>query len=136
MRVALIAALAGTLVAAAACCDRALAASFDCERRGLSLAELAICRDAQLSRTDDQMANRLAGFARRISLGQYLGLRYWHARWAETRMACGDDRLCLVASYRAQARVLDRLQQCLDSSTQRRACLRATLSGEREARQR
>src|SRR5438128_900794 len=86
------------------------AASFDCNGRSLSQAQVAICQDAQLSRTDEQTARRLASLARRLAYGQYLGLRYWHSGWKEHRDGCQADRPCLMASYRAQSRFLDRLQ--------------------------
>ena len=103
-----------------------MAASFDCGARFLSPAQIAICRDAQLSRTDEQTARRVVSLSRRLAFGQYLGLRHWHSGWAEHRDGCRADRGCLMASYRAQARFLDRLQQCLDNGLQRRACLRNT----------
>jgi uncharacterized protein len=113
--------------------EPSLAASFDCGARFLSPARIAICRDAQLSRTDEQVARRMSSLARRLAFGQYLGLRHWHSGWAEQRDGCQLDRPCLVATYRAQARFLDRLQQCLDNGLQRRACLRNTLNVDREA---
>jgi len=114
----------------------ALAASFDCNSRWLSRTEIAICDDAQLSRMDDQLARRLGSFARRLSFGQYLGLRHWHAASARQRNLCGTDRTCIAASYRAQARFLDRLQNCVDGGFSRRACLRDLLTGERETMRR
>lgn len=112
------------------------AASFDCSSRRLGETEIAICQDGQLSRAEDQISGRLAGFSRRLSFGQYLGVRHWHAGWAQERSRCGAERGCLAASYRAQIRFLDRLQQCLDTSSQRRVCLRNTLNVEREAQRR
>jgi len=111
------------------------AASFDCKMRGLSRTQIAICEDAQLSRIDEQLARRLNGVARRLAFGQYLGVRVWYGAWRQDREQCGIDRACLAASYRAQASFIDRLQQCLESSLQRRTCLRTTLTG-REALQR
>jgi len=111
----------------------ASAASFDCEARGLSRTEITICDDAQLSRIDEQMSRRVAGFARRLNYGQYLGLRHWQAMTARQRDVCGTDRSCIATHYRAQARFLERLQQCLDTSLARRGCLRNTLNHEREA---
>ena len=108
------------------------AASFDCAARFLSQAQIAICQDAQLSRADEQMARRVASLSRRLAFGQYLGLRHWHHGWTEHRDGCRADRGCLTASYRAQGRFLDRLQQCLDNGLQRRACLRNTLNIDRE----
>jgi uncharacterized protein len=113
----------------------AMAASFDCNSRWLSQTEKAICDDKQLSRIDDQLARRLSGFARRLNFGQYLGLRHWHAASARRRDLCRADRACILASYRAQARFLDRLQRCVEASAWRRACLRDLL-GERETRRR
>jgi uncharacterized protein len=113
----------------------ASAASFDCRARRLELAEKAVCSDAQLSRVDEQLARRLSGFARRVTFGQYLGLRFWNARWKEARTGCEDDRPCLAATYRAQSRLLDGLDLCLETSVRRRTCLQATL-GEREAKRR
>ena len=109
------------------------AASFNCRARGLTPTEAAICQDSQLSRTDEQLARKLNGFTRRLTFGQYLGLRVWHGDWRQQRNRCGSDRPCLVVSYRAQGRFLDRLQQCLDTSLQRRQCLRNALNIEREA---
>jgi uncharacterized protein len=114
----------------------ALAASFNCNAPSLSPAQLAICRDAKLSRSDAQTERRLIGLARRMGLGQYLGMRHWHHGWAQQRDDCQTDRTCLTASYRTQGRFLDRLQQCLDSGAQRRACLRNTLNIDQAAKRR
>ncbi len=65
-----------------------------------------------------------------------MGLRHWHALWGEERARCSVDRTCLSVSYRTQLRFLDRLQQCLDTSQQRRTCFRSTISVDREALQR
>src|SRR5215470_7251180 len=110
------------------------AVALDCAARWLDETEIAICRDSQLSRSEEQTTRRISGFARRISFGQYLSLRHWHALWSEERSRCSLERTCMAASYRVQARFLDRLQQCLDVSPQRRACFRGTLNVEREAR--
>ena len=45
----------------------------------------AICQDANLSRTEEQVVRRVGGLSRRLSYGQYLGLRHWHALWGEER---------------------------------------------------
>jgi uncharacterized protein len=111
------------------------AASFDCRARRLGPAERTICADAQLSRVDEQLARRLSGYARRVTFGQYLGLRLWNARWKEARTGCQDDRPCLVTTFRAQSRLLDGLDLCLETSVRRRTCLQTTL-GDREATQR
>ena len=111
------------------------AASLDCRAPRLEQAEKAICGDGQLSRIDEQLARRVAGFTRRVTFGQYLGLRFWHFRWREARNICQDDRPCLAATYRVQSRLLDGLDLCLDNSARRRACLQSTL-GEREAQRR
>lgn len=109
------------------------AASYNCSARNLSVAAAAICRDVQLSRADLQTARRVDGFTRRLTIGQYLGLRYWQSTWREQRDRCGSDRACLAGSYRRLNSFLDRLQQCLDAGFQRRQCLRNTLNIEREA---
>ena len=115
----------------------AMAASFDCRSRWLSSTEITICDDVQLSRMDDRLARRLGAFARRLSFGQYLGLRHWHASSARQRNQCRTDRACIVTSYRAQERFLDRLQNCVEASVARRACLRDLIGvGERETMRR
>jgi uncharacterized protein len=115
----------------------AMAASFDCSSRWLSRTETAICDDVQLSRMDDRLARRLAAFARRLDFGQYLGLRHWHAASARQRNQCRTDRACIIASYRAQERFLDQLQNCVDISLSRRSCLRElTGRGDRETMRR
>jgi uncharacterized protein len=114
----------------------ALAASFNCNLPSLSAAQVTICQDAQLARSDTQTERRLIGLGRRMGFGQYLGLRHWQQGWAQRRDDCQTDRTCLLASYRAQGRFLDRLQQCLDNGLQRRACLRNTLNIEIEATRR
>jgi uncharacterized protein len=113
-----------------------LGASFDCNASPLTRAQTAICLDAQLSRADTQTERRVVVLGRRMGYGQYLGMLHWHHGWVEYRDGCQSDRACLVASYRAQARFLDRLQHCLDGGQQRRGCLRNTLNIEREAAQR
>lgn len=114
-----------------------MAASFDCRSRWLSRTQITICDDVQLSRMDDRLARRLGGLARRLSLGQYLGLRHWHAGSARQRNQCRSDRACIVTSYRIQERFLDRLQSCLEFSMARRTCLRELVSGgERETMRR
>jgi uncharacterized protein len=107
----------------------AMAASFDCRSRWLSRAQATICDDVQLSRMDDRLARRLAGLGRRLNFGQYLGLRHWHATAARLRDNCRTDRACIVTSYRAQERFLDRFQYCLDASLSRRGCLRGLVAG-------
>jgi uncharacterized protein len=111
----------------------AVAGSIDCSARGLSRAEGAVCADPQLSRTDEQLARRADGVARRMNYGQYLGLRHWQAASASQRDLCGADRVCITAQYRAEKRLLDRLQECLETRFVRRSCLRNAISGDREA---
>ncbi len=111
------------------------AASFNCRSSRLERAEKAICADARLSRSDERLDRRLLAFTRRLTFGQYLGLRYWHERWRDVRIACNEARPCLAATYRAQNRLLDRFDLCLDTSARRRTCLQATL-GALEARRR
>ena len=111
----------------------ASAASFDCNARGLSRAEVLICTDPQLSRMDEQTARRVDGFTRRMNYGQYLGVRHWQTTLARQRNQCDADRACIAAHYRAQARFLDRLQSCLENRFARRACLRESLTGDQEA---
>jgi uncharacterized protein len=113
-----------------------VAASLNCNAATLSRAQMAICLDSQLSRADAQTERRVAALGRRMGFGQYLGMLHWHRGWIAYRDGCQSDRACLTASYRAQSRFLDRLQQCLDNGQQRRACLRNTLNVEREAAQR
>jgi uncharacterized protein len=112
------------------------AAGLDCSHRRLGDAEATVCQDAQLARAGQQLDTRIKGMARRLSFGQYLGLRYWNSGWAEERDRCGANRPCLAATFKAQLRFLDRLQQCLESSSPRRACLRNTLNLERQAQKR
>jgi uncharacterized protein len=111
----------------------AQAASIDCRARDLTGTEVAICEDQQLSRLDVQIARKADTAARRMNFGQYLGLRFWQARLAEQRNQCEGDRGCITSHFRVQARLLDRLQQCLDTRIARRACLRDTISVDREA---
>jgi uncharacterized protein len=114
----------------------AVAASFDCNSRWLSRTEVTICQDSALSRLDDQVATRFDAIALKGGFGQYLGLRYWKASWTKQRDVCGSDRNCITGHYRAQARFLDRLQQCLDVRVMRKSCLRDSLGGDRETQQR
>lgn len=108
----------------------AFGASFDCDARGLSRTEVAICADPLLSRTDEQVARKADTIARRMNYGQYLGLRFWQNEAARQRDQCGPDRTCINAHYRAQRRLLDRVQECLDTRFTRRACLRDSLAGD------
>ena len=108
------------------------AVALDCTARWLGDTDIAICRDPQLSRSEEQITRRIGAFARRVTFGQYLSLRHWHALWSEERAHCSLERACIATSYRLQARLLDRLQQCLDASQQRRPCFRSTLKAERE----
>jgi uncharacterized protein len=108
----------------------AMAASFDCRSGWLSRTQITICDDVQLSRMDDRLARRLASLAKRLNFGQYLGVRHWHATSARLRDRCRTDRVCIVASYRAQERFLDRLQNCVEASLSRRTCLRELVGGE------
>jgi uncharacterized protein len=112
------------------------ARAVDCGSRWLGETQLAICKDAALSRNDEYVVRRVSSLSRRLSYGQYLGLRYWHALWGEERGRCNLDRGCLTATYRVQQRFLDRLQQCLDTSQLRRTCFRSTLNVDREAQRR
>lgn len=114
----------------------AYAASFDCAGRRLTRTKIAICQDRQLSRADEQLARRLTSVARRATLGQYLVLRVWNDGWLQQRDSCGAERNCITTTYRAQARVLDQLQLCLEGSLSRRTCLRTAIEGDREAQRR
>jgi uncharacterized protein len=115
----------------------ALGASLDCKARLLSPTETAICDDPQLSRMEEQMARRLNGLSARLNFGQYLGLRHWQAAWTtQRRNECDTDRDCIAASFRAQARFLDRFQRCIGASITRRGCLRDMLAGEQESMRR
>ncbi len=109
------------------------AASFDCNAQWLlNRAKAAICDDPALSRQDERAARRFDTLALKTNYGQYLGLRHWQHAWTRRRDACGSDRACIKAHYRAQTRFLDRVQDCLNTRLTRRACLRGTLTGERE----
>ena len=123
----------GLLAALIWAAPAAVGGSIDCNARGLSRAEGAVCSDPQLSRTDEQLARRADGVARRMNYGQYLGLRHWQAASASQRDLCGADRVCIAAQYRAEKRLLDRVQECLETRFVRRSCLRNALSGDREA---
>jgi uncharacterized protein len=128
-----LAAFAALGVAAMWTSPGAHSASFDCNARGLVRAQVVICTDPQLSRTDSLIARRADALARRMNYGQYLGLRHWQATAAQERNLCDIDRACITAHNRAQARLLDRLQQCLESRFSRRTCLRESLAPDREA---
>ena len=108
------------------------AASVNCRQRQLSTTDLAVCKDGQLLRTDEQTARRADALARRLNYGQYLGLRHWEAVAAMQRRQCDGDRACITAHYRAQMRMLTRIEQCVDTRIARRSCLRNALAGERE----
>ncbi|HEX5998763.1 MAG TPA: hypothetical protein VFZ16_05105 [Hyphomicrobiaceae bacterium] len=108
------------------------AAGIDCKSRWLSRTEAVICNDPRLLRLDEQLTRRIGGYAQRLKFGQYLGLRHWHAVRSAERKECGTDRNCIVASFRAQGRFLDRLQRCLTSSLMRRACLYSLFADESE----
>jgi uncharacterized protein len=108
----------------------AAARGVDCSSRWLNRAELLVCDDPQLSRMEEVLARRLDGFAARVNFGQYLGLRHWHAMWARQRGECEADRECVLATYRAQSRLLDRLQRCVASRVAQRSCLRDLVTGE------
>ena len=125
--------LAGVVLTLACLLGAVPAAALDCRARWLAETELTICQDANLSRAEEQVVRRIGGLSRRLSYGQYLGLRHWHSLWGEERGRCSLDRTCLTTAYRAQLRFLDRLQQCLDTTQQRRVCFRNTINVEREA---
>jgi len=125
-------ALSGLAVLAA---EPAGAASFDCRGVSLTAAQVTVCGDQELSSADDRVARRVRDMQKRFGLGLYLGIRYWANRGIEARDACGNDRACLVAGYRAQQRVLERLQTCLDSSIRKRSCLRVVIHSEDTAAQ-
>jgi uncharacterized protein len=106
----------------------------DCTGRWLSRADVAICADPQLLRLEVRIARRIKANAQRLSFGQYLGLRHWHALLARERSACNADRKCIAASLRAQRRFLDRLRRCVATSLVQRACLRNLLAEERRGK--
>jgi uncharacterized protein len=114
----------------------AAAGRSDCASQWLTRTEQTICGDPQLLRLDDQLARRLGGFAARLNFGQYLGLRHWHAVQKRQRSQCAADRDCIVASFRAQGRFLDRLQRCVSAGLARRACLRDMMRSELESSRR
>jgi uncharacterized protein len=114
---------------------RAHAASFDCRGVSLTAAQITVCGDQELSLADDRVARRVRDLQKRHGLGLYLGIRYWANRNIETRDACGNDRACLVTGYRAQQRMLEKLQTCLDGSIRKRSCLRVVIHNEDTAAQ-
>jgi len=114
----------------------AAAGSLDCASRWLNRTEQTICSDPQLMRIDEQLGRRLNSFAARLSFGQYLGLRHWHAVQSRQRGVCAADRDCIAASFRTQSRSLDRLQRCVGGSLTRRACLREMIASEHESSRR
>jgi uncharacterized protein len=99
-------------------------AAVDCRQRASGAAERAICMDLELAGLDHALVRRMAGLERRLSLGQYLGLRYWDRAWSQRRTECGADRACLMDDYRHQMREVTRLQLCLDSGIRRSTCVR------------
>ena len=111
----------------------ATAGGLDCGSHWLNRAEALICDDPQLSRTEAQLARKLDTFAQRLNFGQYLGLRHWHAMWAHQRGQCDADRECILATYRAQRRFLDRLHRCVSGRMAQRTCLRDLVLGERDS---
>jgi uncharacterized protein len=108
----------------------------DCDSRWLSRTEMLICADPRLLHMQEQVSRRIKGSATRLSFGQYLGLRHWQASQARQRDVCKADRECIVASLRAQARFLDRLQRCAATGPGRRGCLRSLLADERASMRR
>jgi uncharacterized protein len=123
-------AVAGLIALAA---GPAQAASFDCRSGSLTAAQITVCGDQELSQADDRVARRVRDVQKRFGLGLYLGIRYWANRGIDAREACGNDRGCLVAAYRSQQRVLERLQTCLDGSVRKRSCLRVVIHNEETA---
>lgn len=115
--------------------EAASAAGFDCRAPNLTAAQITICGDPELSQADDRVTRRVRDVRKRHGFGLYLGLRYWSNRNAEARDACDRDRTCLVAAYRAQQRLLERLQMCLDNSIRKRSCLRVVINNEETAAQ-
>lgn len=112
------------------------AASFDCGAPRLTPAQIVICADAELSQVDDRLARRARSIQKRLGLGFYLGVRYWQNRGNDEREACDSSRACILSTYRAQNRTLDRLIGCLENSVRKRTCLRVTLSNEAATSQR
>jgi uncharacterized protein len=113
----------------------AQAAGFDCKGRVLTQAQITVCGDQELNQADERVARRIRDMQKRYGLGLYLGMRYWANRNQEARDQCERDRACLIAGYRQQQRVLERLQTCLDSSIRKRSCLRVVISNEETASQ-
>lgn len=114
----------------------ARAASFDCSAPRLTQAKTVICTDQELSQVDDRLARRVRAVQRRLGFGFYLGVRYWQHRGSDEREACESSRACILSTYRAQNRTLDRLIGCLENSVRKRTCLRVTLSNEAATSQR
>jgi uncharacterized protein len=125
-----------TLLGAALLGSSPAAGGLDCASRWLNRAEQTICGDPQLMRIEEQLQRRLGSLAARMSFGQYLGLRHWHAQQARQRGLCGADRDCIAASFRTQSRSLDRLQRCVGGTLTRRACLREMLASEQDSSRR
>ena len=102
-------------------------AAVDCRQRTTGAAERTICTDVELAGIDQALVQRIARLERRLSLGQYLGLRQWDRAWSRRRRDCGGNRACLLEGYRRQTREVNRLQLCLDSATRRGTCLRRVI---------
>jgi uncharacterized protein len=105
------------------------AASFPCYDPNLSVTEVTICQDPQLSKLDEDTARKVSALLPKLSYGQYLGLRYWQSRGEETREQCAADASCLAAQYHTQHRLLDGLRPCLDRGAGRRTCWRTIMLG-------
>jgi uncharacterized protein YecT (DUF1311 family) len=85
--------------------------SFDCTK-AVKAIEKSVCADVQLARLDRQVAKAYAAAVRSADTGERERLRRGQREWlAQQRASCGSKsgralKLCLMASYRARAKVL------------------------------
>ena len=77
------------------------AQSFNC-RNARAPDEVAICRDARLSRLDERLSDRFYHLRDSLSGRERVRLDLRQSAWLDARHRCRADRACIARAYRAR----------------------------------
>jgi uncharacterized protein len=85
--------------------DTANAQSFNC-RYAKTSDEVLICQEPELSKLDEQMADKYFSLRNILDRSDQALLARQQANWIRGRMSCGRDSDCIASSYRRRIRAL------------------------------
>jgi uncharacterized protein len=86
------------------------APSFDCKANNAP-DELTICDDSELARLDRELAELYRSLQSNIASANLRKLRHAQRDWLKSRIDCGPNKACLLATYKERLRALKATQQ-------------------------